>query len=82
MSKYAVRALAEALVHKLRPHGISVTHASPGFVESEIRSVDNDGRLQPGSSEGGPPRWLVMPTRPSRRFPDRRSPSCTGPASC
>jgi len=62
MSKYAVRALAEALVHELKPHGISVTHVSPGFVESEIRSVDNDGRLQPEASPGGPPPWLVMPT--------------------
>lgn len=61
MSKYAVRALAEALVHELRPAGVSVTHVSPGFVESEIRNVDNEGRLQTGGSPGGPPAWLVMP---------------------
>ncbi|HXD97942.1 MAG TPA: SDR family NAD(P)-dependent oxidoreductase, partial [Candidatus Acidoferrum sp.] len=34
MSKFAVRALAEALGHELAPTGVSVTLISPGFVES------------------------------------------------
>src|SRR5262249_55599175 len=37
MSKFAVRALAEALGHELAGDGVSVTLVSPGFVESDIR---------------------------------------------
>jgi NAD(P)-dependent dehydrogenase (short-subunit alcohol dehydrogenase family) len=59
MSKYAVRSLAEALFHELRPKGVAVTLISPGFVESDFRQVDNRGVHHPGS--GDPvPRWLVM----------------------
>ena len=46
MSKFAVRALAEALGHELAIPGVSVTLVSPGFVESEIRRVDNRGVLR------------------------------------
>jgi short-subunit dehydrogenase len=61
MSKFAVRALAEALRHELRPAGIAVTLISPGFVESEIRLVDNQGKLR---TEGRDvvPGWLRMDT--------------------
>ena len=61
MSKFAVRALAEALRHELRPAGIAVTLISPGFVESEIRLVDNQGTLR---TEGRDvvPSWLRMDT--------------------
>jgi short-subunit dehydrogenase len=38
MSKFAVRALAEALGAELSGQGVSVTHVAPGFVESEIRT--------------------------------------------
>ena len=41
MSKYAVRALAEALEFELKPYGIGVTQINPGFIQTEIRSVDN-----------------------------------------
>jgi short-subunit dehydrogenase len=67
MGKFAVRALAQALVHELAPFGVSVTHVSPGFVESEIRNVDNEGRLRPAASAGGPPAWLVMPADKAAR---------------
>lgn len=66
MSKFAVRALAEALGHELAPHGVSVTLISPGFVASELRQVDNAGRL----SDKAPdpiPSWLVMPTARAAR---------------
>jgi NAD(P)-dependent dehydrogenase (short-subunit alcohol dehydrogenase family) len=46
MSKFAVRALAESLGHELLPDGVSVTLVSPGFVDSELRSVDNRGVLR------------------------------------
>jgi short-subunit dehydrogenase len=66
MSKYAVRSLAEALVHELRPQGVAVTLISPGFVESEFREVDNRGVHHPGA--GDPvPRWLVMPVETAAR---------------
>ena len=46
MSKFAVRALAEALGHELAPAGVAVTLVSPGYVDSEIRRVDNAGLFQ------------------------------------
>jgi short-subunit dehydrogenase len=61
MSKFAVRALAESLRNELRPAGIAVTLLSPGFVESEIRLVDNQGTLRPDRRDVAP-RWLRMPT--------------------
>src|SRR5438477_55079 len=66
MSKFAVRALAEALGHELAPAGVSVTLVSPGFVESEIRRVDNSGRLQSAAREPIPA-WLIMPAERAAR---------------
>ncbi|MFO0579649.1 MAG: SDR family oxidoreductase [Polyangia bacterium] len=60
-SKFALRALAEGLALELGPEGIAVTHIAPGFVESEIRRVDNQGRHHEGAEEKFP-RWLLMPT--------------------
>lgn len=59
MSKAAVRALADALYHELRPKGVSVTLISPGFVESDFRSVDNLGVHHPDTPDPYPP-WLVL----------------------
>ncbi len=61
MSKFAIRALAEALSPELEPHGITVTLISPGFVESEIRQVDNRGVHHPHAKDPLP-RWLPMRT--------------------
>lgn len=66
MSKFAVHALADALGHELRPKGVSVTLISPGFVASEIRRVDNQGRLRNEDREPVPG-WLVMPTAKAAR---------------
>jgi short-subunit dehydrogenase len=60
MSKYAVRALTDSLYHELYPYGIGVTHLSPGFVATEIRKVDNQGKYRAGSVDPVPP-WLAMP---------------------
>ena len=62
MSKFSVRALAEALGHELAPSGVSVTLISPGLVESEIRQVDNRGMLRDTPPQGQVPAWLVMAT--------------------
>jgi len=47
MSKFAVRALAEALDFELRPAGVSVTLVSAGFVDTELHQVDNRGVRHP-----------------------------------
>ena len=59
MSKFAVRALANAITPELALQGVRVTLISPGFVESDIRRVDNQGRLHAEAAEPIP-RWLVM----------------------
>ncbi|HEY8210267.1 MAG TPA: SDR family NAD(P)-dependent oxidoreductase [Myxococcaceae bacterium] len=59
MSKFAVRALAQTLRYDLAPRGVSVTHISPGFIDTEIRRVDNQGRLHPGRADPVPA-WLRM----------------------
>jgi len=46
MSKFSIRALAGALQFEWKPKGISVTHLAPGFVDSDIRRVDNQGHLK------------------------------------
>jgi len=60
MSKFAIRALALALGPELEPHGVTVTLISPGFVESEIRQVDNRGAHH-AFAKDPLPRWLPMP---------------------
>src|SRR6266851_903929 len=66
MSKFAVRALANSITPELRLSGVTVTLISPGFVASNIRRVDNQGRLQAGEADPIP-RWLVMSTEKAAR---------------
>jgi short-subunit dehydrogenase len=61
MSKFALRALANAITPELRHSGIKVTLISPGFVTSEIRTIDNTGKHHPQAKDPIPA-WLVMPT--------------------
>ena len=76
-SKFALRALAEALRPELAPHRVSVTLISPGFVHSEFRKVDNHGTFNPGARDPVPS-WLIMPTSKAARnivrAVDRRDP--------
>lgn len=60
MSKFAVRAFAEALRAEWARHGIGVTLISPGFVASEIRQVDNSGQHHPENADPVP-EWLMVP---------------------
>ncbi len=63
MSKFAVRALCDALYLELKPQGVSVTHIAPGFVDSEIRQVDNKGRWHDSPKvQDKVPRWIRMRT--------------------
>src|SRR4030095_6082119 len=41
---------ADSLGYELAEHGVSVTLISPGFVESEIRQIDNPGVLRAGKT--------------------------------
>jgi NAD(P)-dependent dehydrogenase (short-subunit alcohol dehydrogenase family) len=68
MSKFAVRALADALGHELAPSGVSVTLLSPGFVESELRRVDNAGVLRPSAPEPIPGFLVVPAARAARQM--------------
>jgi short-subunit dehydrogenase len=61
MSKFAVRALANAITPELALDGVKVTLISPGFVASNIRRIDNQGEFHAGTKEPIP-EWLVMPT--------------------
>lgn len=66
MSKFAVRALAEALFAELAPKGVSVTLISPGFVATDIRHVDNRGQYRKQSKDPIPA-WLQMPAEKAAR---------------
>jgi len=67
MSKFAVRALGEALYSELKPKGVSVTNICPGFVDSEIFGVDNNGKFNAEHNNEKPPRWLMMDTDKAAR---------------
>ena len=66
MSKFAVRAFAESLHGDLKPLGIGCTLVSPGFVDSDIRRVDNRGGLHAGVDDPIPA-WLRMKTEVAAR---------------
>jgi short-subunit dehydrogenase len=61
MSKFALRALANAVTPELARHRVTVTLISPGFVASDIRRTDNQGTLHAQAADPIPA-WLVMPT--------------------
>jgi len=67
MSKFAVRALAEALHGELRAAGASCTLISPGFVDSDIRRVDNRGGFH-ANAKDPIPAWLRMKTDDAARI--------------
>jgi short-subunit dehydrogenase len=66
MSKFAVRALANAITPELQLSGVKVTLVSPGFVASNIRRVDNQGKFHEGAQDSIPS-WLVMSTEKAAR---------------
>jgi short-subunit dehydrogenase len=67
MSKFAVRALADSLHGDLRSLGVSCTLISPGFVDSDIRRVDNRGGFHPHARDPIPG-WLRMKTDQAARI--------------
>ncbi|MGH7305935.1 MAG: SDR family NAD(P)-dependent oxidoreductase [Candidatus Rokuibacteriota bacterium] len=67
MSKFAVRGLAAALDHELAPYGVAVTLISPGFIDSEIRQVDNRGVWHAEPPRRPIPSSIVMATPTAAR---------------
>lgn len=67
MSKFAVRALAESLHGDLDARGVGCTLISPGFVDSDIRRVDNQGTLH-SRAKDPVPAWLRMRTDKAARI--------------
>jgi len=61
MSKFALRALADAITPELRAVDVKLTLISPGFVVSNIRRVDNQGAFQADAPDVIPA-WLVVDT--------------------
>jgi short-subunit dehydrogenase len=61
MSKHAVKALADSLRAEMAKYGVGVTLLAPGFVDSEIRQVDNQGTFH-NDAKDGIPRWISMDT--------------------
>jgi NAD(P)-dependent dehydrogenase (short-subunit alcohol dehydrogenase family) len=59
MSKAAIRALADSLYLELKPEGVSVCLICPGFIDSEIRSVDNKGVFHAKATDPIP-KWIRM----------------------
>jgi short-subunit dehydrogenase len=66
MSKFSLRGLAYSIASEFRAAGVKVVLISPGFVESNIRRVDNEGKFDPGAEDKVPP-WLVMSTEKAAR---------------
>jgi short-subunit dehydrogenase len=66
MTKFALRALADAISPELRLAGVTVTLISPGFVASNIRRVDNQGTLHARANDPIPS-WIVMRTDKAAR---------------
>ncbi len=62
MSKFAVRALAQSLWIEWARYGVAVTLVNPGFVESEIRKVNNQGVYKEDAKDFVP-QWLMMPAQ-------------------
>lgn len=61
MSKHAVAALSGSLRAEVAQHGVGVTLLAPGFVDSEIRQVDNQGEFKEEAKDPIPD-WLSVDT--------------------
>lgn len=65
-SKYAVRAIGQTLAVELHGSGVSCTTIHPGYIESEIAQVDNQGRFD-ASREDRRPQNLMWPADKAAR---------------
>jgi short-subunit dehydrogenase len=60
MSKAAIRAFADSLDLELWRDGVSVTLLTPGLIATEIRSIDNSGKIDPTYRDPYPA-WVNLP---------------------
>lgn len=67
VSKFAVRAWAEALYWEMRPKNVAITLICPGFVETEIRKVNNHGVLK-NNARDSIPAWIQMPAKQAAKI--------------
>ncbi len=65
-SKFAVRAIGLTLAQELHGSGVSVTTLYPGFVESDIGRVDNQGHLDPTRKDRRPAALMWPADRAAR----------------
>jgi len=65
-SKSAVRAIGQALAVELHGTGVTCTTIHPGYIESEIAQVDNQGRFD-ASREDRRPQNLMWPADKAAR---------------
>ncbi len=65
-SKYAVRAIGQTLSMELHGSGVSCTTIHPGFVESEIGQVDNDGVFHGDRKDPRPSKFMWTAERAAK----------------
>jgi NAD(P)-dependent dehydrogenase (short-subunit alcohol dehydrogenase family) len=69
-SKYAVRAIGQALAAELHGSGVTCTTLHPGYIESEIAQVDNQGRFDPDKEDRRPKNLMWPADRAARVMVD------------
>jgi NAD(P)-dependent dehydrogenase (short-subunit alcohol dehydrogenase family) len=69
-SKYAVRAIGQTLATELHGSGVSCTTIHPGYIESEIAQVDNQGRFDPQREDRRPKNLMWPADRAARVIVD------------
>ncbi len=69
-SKAAVDALGRTLSAELAPDGISCTTFHPGFIESEIAQVDNQGVFRPDREDRRPAKLMWPADKAARAMAD------------
>lgn len=65
-SKFALRALGLTLAQELHGSGVSCTTIHPGYVESDIGRVDNQGRFHPERPDRRPKTFMWPADRAAR----------------
>ena len=65
-SKYAVRAIGQSLAVELHGSGVSCTTIFPGFVESEIDQVTNEGVFDPTREDRRPKKLMWTSERAAK----------------
>ncbi|MGB5192795.1 MAG: SDR family NAD(P)-dependent oxidoreductase [Polyangiales bacterium] len=69
-SKFAVRAIGQTLAAELHGSGVSCTTIHPGYIESEIAQVDNQGRFDPQREDRRPKNLMWPADRAARAMVD------------